>query len=371
MHTIKFFPLGDAESFLITLDNGHRILFDYGNERDPNDPDDPRIDLAEALRNELSATANDTIDVVAFTHLDRDHICRATEFFHLDYAKKYQGNDRIKIKTLWVPAAVIIEEGCDEEQAIIRAEARHRLKNGYGIRVFSRPKKLEDWLNKQGLTLESRQDLITDAGQLVPDYSQSLDGVEFFVHSPFASRLADGTLVDRNTDALAMQARFVNSGVETLFLITSDLPWEALSAMVEVTQYHHNERYLNWDIVDIPHHCSYLSLAPDKGEDKTKPVDKIGWLYEKQAQRYGILISSSRPIPSDDDDKQPPHRQAANYYRDCAAKISGEFRVTMEHPRKDAPEPLVVTIDQYKATIKKSQASAGTIITSRPAPRAG
>ena len=87
-------------------------------------------------------------------------------FFYLEHASKYQDADRIKIRELWVPAAAIIEDGCKDEDRIIRAEARHRLRSGKGIRVFSRPDKLKDWLNDQGLTLESRAHLITDAGQL-------------------------------------------------------------------------------------------------------------------------------------------------------------------------------------------------------------
>lgn len=371
MHSVTFYPLGNAESLLITLENGRRLLFDYANVRNVDDDTDVRIDLEEALRGELKAATRDYFDVVAFTHLDDDHICKATEFFHLDHKKEYQGDGRIIIRTLWVPAAVIIEEACDGEAAIIQAEARHRLRQGSGIRVFSRPKKLEDWLKKQGLTIAAREHLITDAGQCVPGYDLASEGVEFFVHSPFASRLADGTLVDRNTDALVMQARFRSQGVETNFLITSDLPWDALAAMVQVTQYHHNEDRLQWDVVDIPHHCSYLSLAPEKGKDKTKPVDDIAWLYEEQGQTAGVLISSSKPIPTNDDDNQPPHRQAANYYKDCAASIGGEFLVTMDHPSKTAPEPLVITFDRFKATVKKTIPSVGAIITGRPAPRAG
>jgi len=37
--------------------------------------------------------------------------------------------------------------------------------------IFSRPTKLKEWLEKQGLTLESRAHLITDAGQYVPGFS--------------------------------------------------------------------------------------------------------------------------------------------------------------------------------------------------------
>jgi hypothetical protein len=71
-----------------------------------------------------------------FTHLDDDHIRGASNFFYMEHAQKYQdkvnGKSRIKMREMWVPAAVITEEGCTEEDRIIRQEARHRLKKGTG-----------------------------------------------------------------------------------------------------------------------------------------------------------------------------------------------------------------------------------------------
>ncbi len=371
MHTITFYPLGNAESCSIELNNGRMLLFDYANVRDPNDPGDLRFDLAKGLREKLRGARRDDFDLVAFTHLDMDHIQGVSEFFYLRHAKKYQDANRIKIATLCVPAAAIIEDGCEDEARILRAEARYRLREGSGIRVISRPQQLASWLEKQGVHIEDRLHLISEAGTLLPEFTLSSDGVEFFVHSPFASRLADGSLLDRNTDALVMQARFEYDLVRTHLLITADVPHDALAEMIRVTKWHKNQNRLEWDIMDIPHHCSYLSLAAEKGKDKTEPDDEIKWLFEDQAQQRGVLVSSSQPIPENDDDPQPPHRQAANYYRECADAIDGEFKVTMEHPKKSSPEPLVITIDGSKATVKKPGPNAVGIIASRPSPRAG
>src|SRR4051812_23792396 len=195
MPKLIFYPIGNADCCLIELADGQRLLFDYANVRDENDDDDLRIDLAAAVRDDLKAADRTSVNVLAFTHLDRDHINRSSEFFYLRHAAKYQGNGRIKFDTMWVPAAVIIEDACEDEAKVIQAEARWRLKKGEGIRVFSRPDKLKDWLKANGLTLEQRSHLITDAGQLIPGYAKtSREGVEFFVHSPFASRLDDGEL---------------------------------------------------------------------------------------------------------------------------------------------------------------------------------
>jgi hypothetical protein len=371
MYRLTFYPLGNADCCLIDLAGGEKILFDYANVGDPNDSSDLRIDLQRALLDNLADAERDYLDVVAFSHLDRDHIGRPSDVFYLEHAAKYQDGNRIKINTLWVPAAAIIEDGAEDEARILRAEARYRLKQGKRIRIFSRPDKLKEWLATQGLTLESRQHLITDAGGLVPEFNLAQHGVEFFVHSPFASRLDNGELMDRNTDAIVMHATFQVDAIQTKFILGSDADHEALAGIVAVTKFHKNDARLEWDVMKLPHHSSYLSLGPEKGEDKTKPMAEVAWIYEEQGRRGGKLVSSSKPIPTNGDDVQPPHRQAANYYRDVARQLDGEYLVTMEHPKSSAPEPLVIVIDGTKARVKSSGSFGVAAIVTRRPPRAG
>lgn len=370
MHKLTFYPLGNADSCKIDISNGKKLLFDYANVRDKDDKYDRRIDLAKELRDDLAEADRDNYDVVAFTHADDDHIHGFSDFFYLEHAEKYKGKDRIKINELWVPAAIITEEGAEDEARILRAEAQHRLKEGKGIRVFSRPDRLKKWLDDQGLKLEDRKHLITDAGQTVPGFSKSTDGVEFFVHSPFAAHVDDG-LQDRNESALILHATFDVEGQETKFMIIGDSTDEILKDVVNITKTHEREERLKWDIYDIPHHCSYKALnSSDKGKDKTDPIPEVKWLLQ-QGNKKGVLISCSKPIPTNDDDDQPPHRQAASYYKDVANSISGTFKVTMEHPDSLKPKPLEITIDKWGATIKRGIAAGGTAAIITPAPRAG
>ena len=71
MHTVTFYPLGNADTSKIDLPNGRTLLFDYANTRDPDDATDLRIDLAKQLRAELSKAGRKSFDVVAFTPLGR------------------------------------------------------------------------------------------------------------------------------------------------------------------------------------------------------------------------------------------------------------------------------------------------------------
>jgi len=377
VHQVKFYPVGNGDTSQIILNNGKRILFDYHRIGRAEDDDEPEIDLNSSLRQELKEVDRNYFDVVAFTHADADHIRNSTDFFELRHAKKYQGADRIKIKELWVPAAMILETSeCGdrgEEFVIWRQEARHRLKEGEGIRVFSKPEKLKTWLSENGISLESRRHLITDAGQTASGFALTSDGVEFFCHSPFVKHVDDGDDL-RNPASLIFNVRFRVGGNDFDYLAIGDSEWQVLEDIVNISEYHGNHDRLNWDLFNIPHHCSYLALSDEKGAQETVPKPNVEKLL--LAGREGAyIVSSSKPIentPSGRQQKMPPHVQAKVCYERYLKKVDGaKFLVTMEEPSKSKPEPIVFIIDDDGITRKKQIISAPAIITSSPAPRAG
>lgn len=375
MHTLTFYPIGNADCYRVVLANGKQLLFDYADRRVATDTEDRRIDLPKSLWEALKAAGKNHFDVVAFTHSDKDHVQGAAAFFHLLHDEAYQGDDRIKITELWVPAKLITEDPADlcEDAQILQSEAWYRLRHQSGIRVFSQPEALAAWLDEEGLTLELCNDCLSGAGQLVPGFTKADDGIEFFVHSPFAIRQDDGTLDERNDCSLVLQATFTVLDVETRFLLGADVTHEVLAEIVDVTKWHKNQDRLKWDVLKVPHHSSYLSLNSERGEDTTIPVPNVKWVFEDQAGDHAIIVSTSKPIPATDPetDTDPPHRQAANYYRACAERADGEYVVTMEHPKESQPEPLVITIGSGGATREK-RISRGTIAAvSRPSPRMG
>lgn len=372
MPKITYFNLGNADTSRIDLDDGRRLLIDYANVRAPDSRYALECDLPAELRRDLASANKDHFDVVAFTHLDRDHVHRASEFFEFEHAARYQGGNRVKIKTLWVPAAVILEDSLNDDARVIRQEARYRLQQGAGIRVFSKPNLLEAWLRGRGLTLADRAHLITDAGRTVPEFSLATDGVEFFIHSPFASRMNTQQVVVRNDDCLTFQARFAVGGTVTDALFTGDITHGLITDIVRITRLKHNEERLRWHVMGIPHHSSYLSIAPEKGKDKTTPVPEVEWLYTgERIQPRALLVSTSKPIPLDDSDPQPPHRQAAAYYRDKASAVGGTYVVSMEHPTPMRPQPLVVSIDRFGPTLQRPATGGAGAVPAMPAPRAG
>jgi hypothetical protein len=87
------------------------------------------------------------------------------------------------------------------------------------------------------------------------------------------------------------------------------------------------------------------------------------------------MVSPSWPIPvagsKEDKNVQPPHRQAHTYHQAHTDKRSGKLKVTMEHPKQSAPERLIIEIDGTKACLVEAFFGGASVITSRPAPRAG
>jgi hypothetical protein len=368
MHTITFYPIGNADCCLIELENGQNLLFDYAHCKEFENPEDLRIDLKTEIADKMQTKNKDYLDIVVFTHSDDDHIRDFSSIFYLEHAKKYQGEDRIKINELWVPANVICESNLHDEAKILQAEARYRLKNKSGIKVFSRSTMLNKWFEGEGLDIKNYSEFLIDAGKIVPNFNLLDDNFEVFVHSLFGKRI-DGEIIDRNTGSIVVHCVFSKSGKETKLILSADTPYENWIDIVNITKYHKREERLNWDVIKLPHHCSYLSLSSEKGKEKTEPVEEVKWLYE-QGNTGAKIISTSDPIPTDDTD-QPPHRQAANYYKEVLAAIKGEFIVTMEFPKKSKPEPLIINIDDSGATTIKRNLGAVGIISHQPTRRAG
>lgn len=377
MNKVRFYPVGNGDTSQIVLENGKRLLFDFCHRADGEDPDNPLIDLMKTLREELKAARREDFDVVAFTHGDDDHICNSSEFFWLEHAAKYQADDRVKIKELWVPAGMLLEEGTNDNQSseviIWRQEARHRLREGKGILVFSKPEKLKKWCEDNGIDFESRKKLFVDAGKLVPGFSLATDQVEFFVHSPFIKHTDEGDEL-RNNCSLIFQVRFEVEGARTDYFAVGDAGYETFEDIVDATKWHKNDDRLDWHLFNIAHHCSYLALGPDKGDKETEPTAKVKELLQHgKADAY--IVSSSAPIPDDREaykQTQPPHIQARKTYEKYLDEVEGrDFLVTMEEPTASKPEVLEFEIgNQGLRLTDKALKGAAAVVTSYK-PRAG
>lgn len=369
MAKIVFFPIGNADSTFIHLNDDRFVLVDYCNK--PLDQNDRRVNLEVELKKYL--LGSDEIDLVAFTHAHDDHIHGAENIFWLKHAQKYQDNGRIKIKTLAIPAYFLLEAGLEGTARVLREEARYRVREGKDILIFGNPESLTDWLIDEGIRPETRQHLIVKAGTCLPGFDRNHGQVEFFIHSPFSFNM-EGEDVPRNSNCLVCNVTFFEGDKEHRLMLGGDAEWEDWLNIIYITCKKGNEKRLDWGAFHIPHHCSYTALSDEKGKEKTVPKPEIEGLYNR-ATRNCILISPSEPIPSVDTIKCP-HKQAAAFYKEIAGKFGDEdnFIVTMDWPpHSDKPKPLEIETTLFGFRVKKNVSILGgsTSVIGRPSPRLG
>ena len=271
-----------------------------------------------------------------------------------------------------MPACFILENGLAESARVVQAEARHRFRKGYGIRVFGNPEQLDDWLISKGIDPATRTHLITRAGTCVPGFTQTSGGVEIFSHSPFSFRM-EYEDVDRNGNSLVWHLTFFKDGRQMRCILGADAEHQAWADIVFKTKQRKNDKRLEWDLSKISHHCSYTALSEEKGEDETEPRPEVADLFGR-GTRNSVLVSSSDPIPAKDTDR-PPHMQTAAYYRRVARGNGKEknFIVTMAWPSEDDPKPLVVETTIYGFTVRMREAATAGVaaVISRHSPRFG
>ena len=356
MSKITFFPLGCADTTLVELNDERSILVDYCHREDV-------FDLKGTLAEYLEKKGVKSFDVVAFTHAHQDHVQGLEDFFWLEYAKKYQADDRPKIRELWVPAVLVTDTNLSDSATIIQKEAKYRLKNGTGIRVFGSTETLEEWLVEAEVTTNVQR-----AGQLVNGFSKEKGGVEIFVHSPFSFKMNEDE-DEKNDNSIVLHMTFFESECETRFMIGADAEHGTWENIVYITEREGNEKRLEWDIFGISHHCSFTALSDEKGERITKPTPSVEKLMLKGG-RNAILVASCDSIPTMDT-TLPPHFQAAAYYKDLAkAKGSKDnFFVTMEYPDLENPQPIVLDISPYGAKVKASSIAPAAFITATSTPQ--
>ena len=123
-----------------------------------------------------------------------------------------------------------------------------------------------------------------------------------------------------------------------------------------------------------PHHCSYLALSDEKGDEETEPKPLVKELL-LMGQPGSYLVSSSRPIRNEREahqQVQPPHVQAKKAYERYLQQVGGRrFLVTMEEPNEKKPQPLIFEVAfGGVGWIRSALVGAGGLAASAPA-RAG
>jgi hypothetical protein len=177
-----------------------------------------------------------------------------------------------------------------------------------------------------------------------------IDGVayagrfEAFIHAPFK----DDCAAARNDTSLAMQVTLSeDGGQDGKVLLFGDLAYETIMKIFNYSQENERPQYLEWDLLLAPHHCSKkVMYVHEDGKDVLKT--DILEAFERRARESSVVVASSAVIPvSDVANANPPHRKAADRYRDYADRLI----CTMEWPSVEDPSPVVFGVDASGAQI--------------------
>jgi hypothetical protein len=284
--------------------------------------------------------------VFVLTHPDQDHVRGFRELLK-----------RVDIGELWHTPKIFRDQKnqealCDDAKAF-REEADRRRKailqspnaiaSGNRLRVIGHDNILFDERYKDLPALcKSRPGEIV---ALVDGYDLTGE-FQAFIHAPFS----DDQAADRNNTSLSMNIVLFEGQKYGQFFFFGDREYPTIKRIFETTEAtagsaRDNRAYLYWDAMLCAHHCSkcvmYWKCEAD--QDETFKPDIMALFEKYSRESNGYITSSSHSDFGDQDGKNPPHAKARQRYE--AIVKAGRFLCTHEYPSKNAPWPIVFTVD--------------------------
>ena len=324
--SITFFPVGNGDMTLVTFDNDQKLLIDLHVRLAADDADDETPDVMAQLRERLTRDEKGRLFVDGFllSHPDKDHICGLEQHFHLgppdDWAK---ADDKILIREMW-SSPVVFRRACkshvlcDDAKAWAK-EARRRVK------LYRDTKSIGIEGNRIQILGEDVDGKTDDILGIVVKTEALVTSLNRIASGAFDARLLaplpqgdDEELEDllaKNNSSIILRFSIRGAGYldKCRFLTGGDAEvaiWERLWDKHGTF----NSGWLQYDILQAPHHCSWHSLSYDSysihGEDAEvcEPArDALG-----QIRKGAIVVASSRPI--DPEEADPPSDRAKREY---------------------------------------------------------
>jgi beta-lactamase superfamily II metal-dependent hydrolase len=340
--TIEFFPVGNGDMALLTLESGRTILIDVNIRAAADDEDDAEtIDVATLLKARLERDTEGRLYVDAFllTHPDEDHCRGLTRHFHLgppgDWSKK---DDKILIREMW-SSPIIFRRKRDVDGAICEdgeawwTEARRRV-NLYKATQQKSAIRDGDRIQVLGEDKEGKTDSLTD---LLVKIDSEITKICGKVDDTFRAWLLAPHLVSKEeAEKLAgknhssIVVRFSIKGGDNndacRFLAGGDAEvenWE------RVWRRNKNRKdRLSYDILLAPHHCSWHSLSYDSWSEKKDEAEVSADARNALAQtrEKAYIVVSSNEIKDDNND--PPCIRAKREYEAIVDDVDGAFLCT-------------------------------------------
>ena len=187
--------------------------------------------------------------------------------------------------------------------------------------------------------------------------------LEIFLLGPLEQQQdePDEDFEKKNRQSIVMQLNIKEGSYSNLILMCGDAEcfvWETFW-----DKYKNTDR-LDYDLLSIPHHCSWHCLSYDSQSDCDDPqVCEKAKKALSQKKSGASLIAQSKPIKNEDDD--PPSQAAKDEY----LSITENFFCTDEHPKEGKAESLEFNLTgdgpQQKGIKEKSKLSAAALASTK------
>lgn len=343
---IEFFPVGNGDMTLVTLESGRTILIDVNIRKVGDDEnDDETVDVASLLRDRLERDAEGRLYVDAFllSHPDEDHCRGLIRHFHLgDPDNWVEKEDKILIREMWSSPIIFrrkndVEKLCEDAEAWWK-EARRRVQEYKDAILYS----FIDDGDKIQILGEDSDGKTDDLNEILVKTDTEISKICGNFDGTFkAWLLAPQVIKDKQVaenlsgkNHSSTIIRFsLKEGYNTeacLFLAGGDAHVENWERVWD-RNYEKTDR-LQYDLLLAPHHCSWHSLSYDSwSEHKEKAkVSEAARNALSQAKDQAFIISSSNEIKDDDND--PPCIRAKREYKAILQSdgVAGTFLCTTE-----------------------------------------
>lgn len=316
---IKYYPVGNGDTSLITLEDKTTILVDCNIRNCDNDETfDVKKDLLASIQR---TNGIPYVDVFILTHGDQDH-CRGFEkHFYQGAPENYSEADKkeglIRIDTMWF-SPMIAEQNANDDETVHQKEAERRL----ALHRKKDPKRDNPGNRIKIIGYDGNSDykdldhLRAKPGEIVTRFNDK-DQVLFsvFIHAPFKEHLEALGDDKKNSTSIVFQARFKNTSYQqdfsTLAMFGGDSDHTSWCIILEKTRKHKNEHALKWDLFLSPHHCSW-SFFNDRPQAENPEPKKTSLEVLDYKRSNAKVIASCKKIS--DYDKNPPHNEAKKEY---------------------------------------------------------
>lgn len=317
--TIKYYPVGNGDTSLITLEDKTTIIVDCNIRNCDNEEIfDVKKDLLSNLQYDNGIPY---VDVFILTHGDQDHCRGFKKHFYQGDPENYSESDKkeglIRIDTMWF-SPMIAEENANDDENVHQKEAERRL----ALHLKKDPKRDNPGNRIKIIGYDGISDykelnhLRSTPGDVVTCFNNK-EQVLFsvFIHAPFKKQLEEEIDDKKNSTSIVFQARFKNTlyqqDFSALAIFGGDSDHNSWKLILEKSKRHGNEEALKWDLFLSPHHSSwsFFNNRPQKENPEPKATSLEVLDYKRTNAK---VIASSKEILNDADN--PPHYEAKREY---------------------------------------------------------